>query len=99
MLSFRNTFPAAMAAFVAVAALGGDAMAADAPAPALAQGPVTLAGHIKPVLEHYCFACHNSEKHKGDLNLTEYGDNPQLADNRKIWEKVAEELESRDMPP
>jgi hypothetical protein len=78
---------------------GRDATAADAAAPGPAQGPVTLDGHIKPVLEHYCVACHNSDKHKGDLNLTEFENNPKLADNRKVWEKVAEELESRDMPP
>jgi hypothetical protein len=100
MTSFRIPFPAAVAAFVALSVFGGKAFAADSADPVgPAVGPVTLAGHIKPVLEHYCFSCHNSEKHKGDLNLAEFGDNPKLAENRKVWEKVAEELESRDMPP
>ena len=97
MKSFPIPFSAVVAAFAAIAVFGGDARAADAVAPA--EGPVTLAGHIKPVLEHYCYSCHNSEKHKGDLNLADYGDNPKLGENRKVWEKVAEELESRDMPP
>ena len=60
---------------------------------------MTLSEHVKPMLDKYCISCHNEEKHKGDLNLKEYEDNPKLADNRKVWEKVAEELESREMPP
>ena len=62
-------------------------------------GAVTLKGHIKPLLEQYCFDCHNEKKAKGDVNLVPFADNPQLAENRKIWEKVAELMESREMPP
>ena len=74
------------------------ALAAGA-ALARADGPVTLAGHIKPVLEKYCFDCHNDTKHKGDLNLTKFADQPQLAEHRAEWEKVAEQIESGEMPP
>ena len=66
---------------------------------ARAEGPVTLSEHIRPVLEKYCFDCHNDKKQKGDLNLVEFADKPTLAENRKIWEKVAEQLDSREMPP
>ena len=62
-------------------------------------GPVTLKGHIKPLLEQYCFDCHNDKKAKGDVNLLPFAENPQLAENRKMWEKVAELMESREMPP
>jgi hypothetical protein len=62
-------------------------------------GPVTLKGHIKPLLEQYCFDCHNEKTQKGDVNLLPFAENPQLAENRKMWEKVAELMESREMPP
>lgn len=62
-------------------------------------GPITLKGHIKPLLEQYCFDCHNDKKAKGDVNLLPFADNPKLGENRKVWEKVAELLESREMPP
>ncbi|MEP6670464.1 MAG: DUF1592 domain-containing protein [Chthoniobacter sp.] len=71
------------------------AMAETAPA----AGPVTLKDHIKPVLEKYCFDCHNDKKQKGDVNLLSVADNPKLEENRKIWEKVAEVVEGGDMPP
>ena len=64
-----------------------------------ATGPVTLKEHIKPVLEKYCFDCHNDKKQKGDVNLLSVAGNPKLEENRKIWEKVAEVVEGGDMPP
>ncbi|MEI9894835.1 MAG: DUF1592 domain-containing protein [Chthoniobacter sp.] len=64
-----------------------------------AAGPVTLKDHIKPVLEKYCFDCHNDKKQKGDVNLLSVADNPKLEENRKVWEKIAEVVEGGDMPP
>jgi hypothetical protein len=64
-----------------------------------AVGPVTLKEHIRPLLEEFCFDCHNDKKQKGDVNLLTFADNPNLAENRKLWEKVAELTESREMPP
>ena len=43
-----------------------------------ATGPVTLQEHIKPVLEKYCFDCHNDKKQKGDVNLLSVAGNPKL---------------------
>ncbi|MDB6151948.1 MAG: Protein of unknown function (DUF1587)/Protein of unknown function (DUF1592)/Protein of unknown [Chthoniobacteraceae bacterium] len=62
-------------------------------------GPVTLQEHIKPVLKEFCYDCHNAKKQKGDLNLEPVGDNPNLAENRVVWEKIAELIESGEMPP
>jgi len=81
---------------VLLAAIGAGGALAGA---ALAEGPVTLSEHIKPVLQKYCFDCHDDKKQKGDLNLKEFSDNPLLAENRKVWEKVAEAIDSREMPP
>src|SRR4051812_20809753 len=64
-----------------------------------AAGPVTLKEHVRPLLEQYCFDCHNDKKQKGDVNMLTFADNPKIEENRKIWEKVAELIESREMPP
>ncbi len=76
--------------------LGSGMLVATASA---ADGPVTLDGHVKPLLQEFCYDCHNSKKQKGDVNLESVGGNAKLTDNREVWEKVAEQLESGDMPP
>ena len=90
MTTFRSSIRALLPAIGAGGLLAGAA---------LAEGPVTLSEHIKPVLQKYCFDCHDDKKQKGDLNLKEFSDNPLLAENRKVWEKVAEAIDSREMPP
>lgn len=58
-----------------------------------------FAEHIQPVLVEFCVDCHNDEKQKGDLNLRPYLAKPNVSGDRKVWEKVAELMESREMPP
>ena len=62
-------------------------------------GAVTLKTHIQPLLKEYCYSCHDSKKQKGDLDLEPVGGNPKFAENRVVWEKVAEMIESGEMPP
>ncbi len=64
-----------------------------------ADGPLTLAKDIRPVLEEYCFDCHNPDKKKGDVNLEEVAASPKMEQHRAVWDKVAEVLENGDMPP
>ena len=64
-----------------------------------ASGPITLGEHIQPLLKQYCVDCHNADKHKGDLNLLPLLEKPNLSEHREVWEKIAEALESGDMPP
>ncbi len=66
---------------------------------ARAEGPGTFPQHLQPVLREFCVDCHNDEKQKGDLNLLPYLAKPNVPGDRKIWEKVAELVESREMPP
>ncbi len=76
---------------------------------ASAQEKVTFQDHVLPVVEANCAKCHNSDKKKGDLDLTSYsatlaggasgkvvvsGD----ADASKVW-KVINHLEDPSMPP
>jgi hypothetical protein len=74
------------------------ALAAAAPLHAV-EGPVTLDQHIRPLLKQFCYDCHNAQKQKGDLNLEPVADDPKLYAHREIWEKVAELLETGEMPP
>ncbi len=74
-----------------------------------AQEKVTFQDHILPLVEANCAKCHNSDKKKGDLDLTSYGSAlaggasgkvvvPGDADASKLW-KVINHLEDPNMPP
>jgi hypothetical protein len=64
--------------------------------PALA---VDYEKEIKPVLKEFCADCHNPDKKKGDLDLAPLLAKPDFAANQEVWEKTAEMLLNRDMPP
>ena len=51
-----------------------------------------------PLLEKYCYKCHDDDTQKGDLNLFEYADTTQVIADRKLWLRVLEQLETREMP-
>ncbi|HWN95594.1 MAG TPA: c-type cytochrome domain-containing protein [Methylomirabilota bacterium] len=76
---------------------------------ALAQEKITFQDHVLPLVEANCAKCHNSDKKKGDLDLTSYsaalaggaagkvlvaGD----ADASKLW-KAINHTEDPSMPP
>src|SRR5213083_525931 len=80
-----------------------------ATAPLVAQKKITFQDHVLPVVEANCAKCHNSDKKKGDLDLTSYsaalaggasgkvlvsGD----VDASKLW-KAINHLEDPNMPP
>jgi mono/diheme cytochrome c family protein len=54
---------------------------------------------VAPLLAKYCLACHNPDKAKGELNLAKYSDDAGIAADRKTWERVAEFIETAEMPP
>ena len=53
---------------IVVLALGARA-AAQEPA---SKGPVSFINHVAPILKENCFACHDSKKRKGKLDMTTY---------------------------
>src|SRR4051812_18454495 len=54
---------------------------------------------IKPVLQKYCYECHNAEKHKGDLNLSAYENLEQVKAAPDVWATVLERVQANEMPP
>src|SRR6185503_6387408 len=74
-----------------------------------AQEKVTFQDHVLPLVEANCAKCHNSDKKKGDLDLTSYSAAiaggasgkivvPGDAEASKLW-KVINHLEDPNMPP
>ena len=57
------------------------------------------APQLKQFGEKYCFSCHGAEKQKGDFDFRPYAEKGFTPGERKAWEKIAELLESREMPP
>ena len=47
----------------------------------------------------YCFDCHGSKKQKGDFDFEPFVARADVMKDVKAWQKVADALESRDMPP
>lgn len=78
-----------MAISLALAAAASPAMAEKAPTPE----------QLRKFGSEYCSKCHSAEKAKGDFNFDQYLAKPDVLKDRKVWEKVAELLESREMPP
>ena len=54
---------------------------------------------VRPVMEKYCFECHGGKKTKGGVDLKKLSEDPQVAGNFEMWEKVAEAIHGGDMPP
>ena len=67
---------------------------------AFAEGfkPELFKKEILPLLDKYCYRCHDDKKQKGDIRLDIYKDAKQILPNRKHWLLVLEQLETREMP-
>src|SRR3954454_11205328 len=56
-------------------------------------------GEIRPLLARYCVDCHGGNKPRAGLNLTSYGDELSILKDRKLWGRLAEYVETGEMPP
>ena len=54
---------------------------------------------IQPLLKEYCLKCHSTEDQKGDLDLEVFSSLEAIKKHPKIWQNVAEQLASNEMPP
>ena len=55
--------------------------------------------HLQQFGKEFCFKCHGAEKQKGDFNFEPHAAKADVLADRKAWEKIAELLENREMPP
>ncbi|MEX0679620.1 MAG: DUF1592 domain-containing protein [Pirellulales bacterium] len=69
--------------------------AAERDAAALA----TFRGQVEPLLAQYCTKCHSGGEPKGELKLDLYLARAAVDQDREAWEKVAQKLHDREMPP
>lgn len=54
---------------------------------------------VRPVLEDHCFKCHNPDKKKGGIDLTEFTNEGSVLKKYKLWRRVIEQIETEQMPP
>lgn len=54
---------------------------------------------IAPVLEKFCFDCHDRDSAKGDIDIESALDQRPLVRNLNHWRNVAERIKNEDMPP
>ncbi len=72
------------------------------PAPTRAAPPPakpTFAKDVAPLVNQYCGKCHGDKKPKGGVVLTVFTDEASALKKRSVWEQVADNLRSGDMPP
>jgi hypothetical protein len=82
--------------FLAIA--GGIAVWAAARGPKGRPSAATLS-EIKPVLNEYCYGCHNEQKQKGGLSLESYRDAKAIQADDKTWKEVLRRVRAGEMPP
>ena len=54
---------------------------------------------VQPLLKKYCFECHSTDKHKGDLDLERFATAKDARHDVEVWRAVLEMLQSGQMPP
>jgi mono/diheme cytochrome c family protein len=58
-----------------------------------------FAKDVAPLVYRYCGKCHGETKPKGGVALTAFADDASVLKKRALWESVADNLRSGDMPP
>lgn len=78
--------------------------AADALADAIKSEPVKVEplkfeADIKPLLQKHCYDCHGEKRQRAGLNLQKFDSEQSILEGRKIWERAAAMIRTREMPP
>jgi hypothetical protein len=79
--------------------LRGIACAALVLVSARAEAREPFAAEIRPLLAKYCFACHSTDKQKGDLDLERFATLADVRSDLKPWQSLIEQIEAGEMPP
>jgi mono/diheme cytochrome c family protein len=64
-----------------------------------APAKLTFAKDIAALVNRYCGTCHGEKKPKGGVALTVFTDDGSVLKKRSVWEQVADNLRSGEMPP
>jgi hypothetical protein len=54
---------------------------------------------VEPLLAKYCQRCHSGDEPKGDLAIGPLAQRADASADRQTWEKIAEKLRVKEMPP
>lgn len=54
---------------------------------------------VRPLLEKYCFSCHQGDKAEAGLTLDAYQESSAKGRDRASWQKVLRQLQGKVMPP
>ncbi len=54
---------------------------------------------IRPTIQQYCLGCHSADKLEGELDLERFATLTDIRRDEKVWQKVAEMLDHKEMPP
>jgi hypothetical protein len=60
---------------------------------------LAVADPLRPFLDAHCLSCHDSETHKGGLNLEALAYQPAQRSNAYTWERVFDRVSNGEMPP
>jgi hypothetical protein len=93
MIRLRNH---SSSAFILTALLVGWHARTDAASP---EAKLTFAKDVAPLVSRYCVKCHGGAKPRGGLALDKFTDDASVLKKRWVWEQVADNLRSGDMPP
>lgn len=66
---------------------------------AAAPDPTVFKRDILPLLDEYCVPCHTGNDASAGITLANEKDASSLISHRDLWEKIAENIESKHMPP
>src|SRR3954470_21466061 len=54
---------------------------------------------VRPLITSHCQRCHGSKRTEADVDLEQASTLAEVRKHPRVWQKVAEMLESRQMPP
>lgn len=62
-------------------------------------GASTFEDRVRPVLQRYCFDCHEGDRAESGISLDAYQEDNAKTSDRAAWLKVLRQLQGRAMPP
>jgi hypothetical protein len=60
---------------------------------------LTYSQQVRPLLAQYCLECHSTDTKEGELDLERFSDLEAVRNDPAVWQRVAEMLDSGEMPP